>query len=61
MKRLRVYEKPADIDGLDLRLEDYLAAPVKTGDIVVEIRAAGVNPSDDLAAYARARLGGCGD
>src|SRR5271168_4627593 len=45
MKRLRVYEKPADIDALDLRLEEFQLA-ASAGDIVVEIRSAGVNPSD---------------
>jgi NADPH2:quinone reductase len=50
MKRLRVYEKPANIDALDLRLEEFQPAPMGAGDILVEVRSAGVNPSDVKAA-----------
>jgi len=51
MHRLRVTAKVPDIDHLDLRLEPWIPAPVGPDDVVVEIRAAGVNPSDVKACF----------
>jgi NADPH:quinone reductase-like Zn-dependent oxidoreductase len=50
MPRLRVHEKAATIDALDLVLEPFAPGPVQPGQVVVEIRSAGVNPSDVKAA-----------
>ncbi len=50
MPRLRVNQKAADIDALDLLLEPFEPAPALPGEVVVAIRAAGVNPSDAKAA-----------
>ena len=43
---VRVTEKAADIDHLDLALEERSLAGRKPGQVVIEIAAAGVNPSD---------------
>ncbi|MBV8684401.1 MAG: zinc-binding alcohol dehydrogenase family protein [Caulobacteraceae bacterium] len=46
MPRLRVYEKAGDIGALKLALEPWDPPKPHPGEVVVEIRAAGVNPSD---------------
>jgi NADPH2:quinone reductase len=46
MSRLRVYEAAADIGALNLTLEASDYQPAVAGQVVVEIRSAGVNPSD---------------
>jgi len=46
MSRLRVYEAAADIGALNLTLEASDRQPAGAGQVVVEIRSAGVNPSD---------------
>jgi NADPH:quinone reductase len=48
--RLRVYEKAADIGALELAVEAWDPPPAKPGEAVVQIHAAGVNPSDVKAA-----------
>jgi NADPH:quinone reductase-like Zn-dependent oxidoreductase len=50
MPRLRVTEKAATIDALTLLLEPFAPGPTQPGEVVVEIRSAGVNPSDVKAA-----------
>lgn len=46
MPRLRVFEKAADIAALNLVLEPSEPPVAGDGQVVVEIRSAGVNPSD---------------
>jgi NADPH:quinone reductase len=46
MFRLRIETKAADIDHLTLKREAWIARPEQADEIVIEIRAAGVNPSD---------------
>lgn len=46
MQRLRVHEKAADIAALNLALEAGERPAAGDGQVVVEIRSAGVNPSD---------------
>lgn len=46
MSRLRVFEKAADIAALNLVIEPSEAPVAADGEVVVEIRSAGVNPSD---------------
>jgi NADPH2:quinone reductase len=46
MPRLRVYEKGVDIDKLDLRIEEWQPTHPVAGQVVVQVKAAGVNPSD---------------
>jgi NADPH2:quinone reductase len=50
MSRLRVYEKAADIEKLDLRLEAFAPGHPGSGEVLVQVKAAGVNPSDVKAA-----------
>ena len=50
MPRLRLTAKAADIDALHLALEPFAPAAPQPGEVVVAIRAAGVNPSDVKAA-----------
>ena len=50
MPRLRVHQKAPDIDALALTLEPFAPGPAQPGEVVVEIRSAGVNPSDVKAA-----------
>ena len=50
MPRLRVIQKAADIDALDLVLEAFSPGPAPPGAVVVAVHAAGVNPSDAKAA-----------
>ncbi|HEY0526640.1 MAG TPA: zinc-binding alcohol dehydrogenase family protein [Stellaceae bacterium] len=47
---VRVYEKAADIDAVDLRLETVTPPALGFGQCLIEVRAAGVNPSDVKAA-----------
>jgi NADPH:quinone reductase len=57
MPRLRVYEKAADIGAVNLVLEPSETPKAADGQVVVEIRSAGVNPSDvkaTLGAFAYA-------
>lgn len=51
MHRLRVSTKVPDIDHLDLQLEAWVPAPSGPDTVVIEIRAAGVNPSDVKACF----------
>ncbi|MDB5362001.1 MAG: Zinc-containing alcohol dehydrogenase superfamily [Rhodospirillales bacterium] len=51
MHRLRIAAKAADIDHLELTLEPWVPTPVGPDQIVIEIRAAGVNPSDVKACF----------
>jgi NADPH:quinone reductase-like Zn-dependent oxidoreductase len=53
MQRLQVARQAASIDELDLRLETCDPPAVAAGEILVEIRAAGVNRSDVAAALGR--------
>ena len=53
MQRLRVLRQAASIDELHLRLESYDPPPRTTDELLVEIRAAGVNRSDVAAALGR--------
>ena len=46
MSRLRVYEKGGDIDKLDLRVEESPVVHPGPGQVLVQVKAAGVNPSD---------------
>jgi NADPH:quinone reductase-like Zn-dependent oxidoreductase len=46
MSRLRVYEKGADIDKLDLRIEDVPTLHAGADAVLITVKAAGVNPSD---------------
>ncbi len=46
MSRLRVTEKAPNIEALKLRLEPWEPGPPAPDEVVVEIRSAGVNPSD---------------
>jgi NADPH:quinone reductase len=46
MKRVHIYEKASDADALELKLQDHQPLPHQPGEVVVEIRAAAVNPSD---------------
>lgn len=46
MSRLRVYEKAASIEALKLAIEPFEARPTEPGQVLIEIRSAGVNPSD---------------
>ena len=50
MARVRVHAKAADLDALDLRLEADEPVQPGPGEVVVRVRAAGVNPSDVKAA-----------
>ena len=43
---MRVTAKAADIDQLDLALEERLGPPAGAGEALVEVAAAGVNPTD---------------
>lgn len=43
---LRVHAKAADIETLELRVEDRAAAALPDGACLIEVAAAGVNPSD---------------
>lgn len=51
MHRLRVATKVADIDHLALELEPWVPTMTDAGDVGIEIRAAGVNPSDVKACF----------
>jgi NADPH:quinone reductase-like Zn-dependent oxidoreductase len=51
MHRLRVATKVADIDHLALELEPWVPTATDAGDVVIEIRATGVNPSDVKACF----------
>jgi NADPH:quinone reductase-like Zn-dependent oxidoreductase len=51
MLRLRVATKVADIDHLAFELEPWVPTATDAGDVVIEIRAAGVNPSDVKACF----------
>lgn len=46
MARLRVVQKAADIDALDLTVEPDVRLPRRVDDLLIEVRYAGVNPSD---------------
>jgi NADPH:quinone reductase-like Zn-dependent oxidoreductase len=46
MPRLRVHEKAGDIDALDLRIEAWMPGHPGTDEVLVQVKAAGVNPSD---------------
>ncbi len=50
MPRLRVIQKAADIEALDLPLEAFAPGAAPPGTVVVAVHAAGVNPSDVKAA-----------
>jgi NADPH2:quinone reductase len=43
---IRVTAKSVDIDHLDLALEEYSPTAPQPGEVIIEIAAAGVNPSD---------------
>lgn len=49
MSRLRLHQRAADIDALQLAVEPFEPAP-GPGDMVIEVRSAAVNPSDVKAA-----------
>ncbi len=53
MRRLRVLRKADTVDELDLRLESCDAPHPGPGEVLVEVRAAGVNRSDVSAAIGR--------
>src|ERR1700729_3135742 len=53
MRRLRVLRKAETIDDIDLRIETCDALPRAADEVLVEIRAAGVNRSDVAAAIGR--------
>jgi NADPH:quinone reductase len=53
MQRLRVARQAASIDQLDLQLETCDPPPRATGEVLVELHAAGVNRSDVAAALGR--------
>ncbi|HET6308889.1 MAG TPA: alcohol dehydrogenase catalytic domain-containing protein, partial [Rhodopila sp.] len=46
MSRIRVHEKASDIEALDLRIEAWQPPGPAEGEVLVQVRAAGVNPSD---------------
>jgi len=46
MPRLRVLQKVADLDALDLRIEPDADLPRGADDLLIAVRYAGVNPSD---------------
>jgi len=46
MLRLRVPHKAETLDGLDLVLEPIAELPHHPGDVLIDVRFAGVNPSD---------------
>lgn len=46
MPRLRVLHKVADLDALDLRIEPDIDLPRGADDLLIDVRYAGVNPSD---------------
>ena len=50
MSRLRLREKVTDIAALKLPLEPFAPSAAQEGEVVVAVRAAGVNPSDVKAA-----------
>ena len=53
MRRLRVLRKAETIDDIDLRIETCDAPPRGADEVLVEVRAAGVNRSDVAAAMGR--------
>jgi NADPH2:quinone reductase len=53
MRRLRVLRKAETVDDIDLRIETCDALPRAADEVLVEIRAAGVNRSDVAAAMGR--------
>ena len=53
MRRLRVLRKADTIDDIDLRIETFDALPRGRDDVLVAVRAAGVNRSDVSAALGR--------
>ena len=53
MRRLRVLRKADSFEDIDLRLEDCEPPPRAPGDLLIELRAAGVNRSDVAAALGR--------
>jgi NADPH:quinone reductase-like Zn-dependent oxidoreductase len=53
MRRLRVLRKAETIDDLDLHVESYDPPRPRPGEVLVEIRAAGINRSDISAAMGR--------
>ena len=53
MRRLRVMRKADTVDDIDLRLETCELPSPGANDVLVEIRAAGVNRSDVSAAMGR--------
>lgn len=53
MRRLRLMRKSDAIDQLDLKLESCDPPPLGAGQVLVEVRAAGVNRSDVAAALGR--------
>jgi NADPH2:quinone reductase len=53
MRRLRVLRKADSVDELDLRVEDCADPRPGAGEVLVEVRAAGVNRSDVAAALGR--------
>src|SRR5450755_3466050 len=53
MRRLRVLRKADTLDALDLRIEAFDALPRGPDEVLVAVRAAGVNRSDVSAALGR--------
>jgi NADPH:quinone reductase len=53
MQRLRVLRKAETVDDIDLRIETCDAPPCGADEVLVEVRAAGVNRSDVAAALGR--------
>lgn len=53
MRRLRVLRKADTLDDLDLRLEPFEPPPRDPDDVLIAVRAAGVNRSDVSAALGR--------
>src|ERR1700761_6322472 len=46
MTAIRVLEKSKDIDALNLQFEEKARPQIKAGECLIEVRSAGVNPSD---------------
>jgi NADPH2:quinone reductase len=53
MKRLRISQKVDALEKLDLRVEPFEVSPRNPGEVLISLRAAGVNRSDVAAALGR--------
>jgi NADPH:quinone reductase len=53
MKRLRIFQRVDALEKLDLRVEPFELLPLNPGEVLISLRAAGVNRSDVAAALGR--------